>query len=111
MKTSKRELREEWAGTVWPTLEFWMLRSRASRRDFDIDMLEDAVSNIRRIPTFKAYLKATRRDFQKSAQKRYPHAAPLFRAIPSPRVQAHALHLRRMLAQWQREAFHRSEPE
>jgi hypothetical protein len=99
MKASKRELREEWAETIWPTLEFWMLRSRASRREFDVDMLEDVVSSVRRIPTFKAYLKATRRDFQKPAKKRYPHAAEIFRASMATRVPTHALHLRRLSAQ------------
>jgi hypothetical protein len=89
MKASKRELREEWAGTIWPTLEFWMLRSRASRREFDVDMLEDVVSNVRRIPTLKAYLKATRRDFQKPAKKR---AAALLRASLATRVPTHTLH-------------------
>jgi len=111
MKNSKRELREEWAGTVWPALEFWMLRSRVSRRDFDVDMLEDVVSNLRRIPTFKGYLKATRRDAQKPAQKRYPQAAALFRATLATRVPTHMLHLRRLLMQWQREPFSRTEPE
>ncbi len=111
MKASKRELREEWAGTVWPTLEFWMLRSRASRRDFDMDMLEDVVLNVRRIPTFKVYLKASRRDFKKSVRKRYPHAAVLFRASMATRVQAQTLHLRRLLMQWQREPLSRTEPE
>ena len=111
MKASKRELREEWAGTIWPTLEFWMLRSRVSRRDFDVDMLKDVVSNVRRIPTFKAYLKAMRRDIQKPAQKRYPQAAALFRASLATRVPNHTLHLRRLLMQWQREPFSRTEPE
>ncbi|SPB14787.1 hypothetical protein NOV72_02019 [Caballeronia novacaledonica] len=51
MKSSKRELREEWAERVWPTLEFWMVRSRLSRRDFDVDALEEIVSKVRCIPT------------------------------------------------------------
>jgi len=111
MKLKKRELREEWAERVWLTLEIWMLRARISRRDFDVNMLEDVVSNVRRIPTFKAYLKATRRDFQKSAKKRYPHAAEIFRASMATRVPTHALHLRRLSAQWQRTPLSRTEQE
>ncbi|WMY11086.1 hypothetical protein [Paraburkholderia phenoliruptrix] len=111
MKASKRELREEWAERVWPTLEFWMVRSRLSRRDFDVDALEEIVSKVRCIPTFKAYLKAMRRDSQKQVQTRYPHTAELFRAPLSMQVQANTRHFRRLLAQWQREAFHRTEPE
>jgi hypothetical protein len=112
VKASKRELREEWAEKFWRTLEFWMLRSRLSRRDFNVDALEEVVSKVRSIPTFEAYLlKAMRRDSQKQAQKRYPHAPALFRAPPSTRVQAHTLHLRRLLTQWQREALPRTEPE
>jgi hypothetical protein len=108
MKLKKRELREEWAGTVWRALEFWMLRSRVSRRDFNVDMLEDVVSNLRRILTFNAYLKATRRDAQKSAKKR---AAALLRASLATRVPTHTLHHRGLLMQWQRTPLSRTEQE
>ena len=112
MKALKREeLREEWAERVWPTLEFWMVRSRLSRRDFDVDALEEIVSKVQCIPTFKAYLKAIRRDSQKQAQKRSPHAAAFFRAPPSRHAQANTLHLRYLFARWQRETLSRTEPE
>jgi hypothetical protein len=111
MKASKRELREEWAERVWLTLEFWMLRARVSRRDFDVDTLEEVVSQLRNIPTFKAYRKAVTRRPQRHGQRTYVYAATSFPAPLSARVQAHTLHLRRLLAQWRRESLSRTEPE
>ncbi|CAL8477055.1 conserved protein of unknown function (plasmid) [Caballeronia sp. S22] len=78
MKASKRELREEWAERIWPTLEFWMLRSRISRRDFDVDALAEIVSKVRCMPACKGYLKALRRssrDQPKSATPMRPRCS------------------------------------
>ncbi|REG51055.1 hypothetical protein B0G80_7539 [Paraburkholderia sp. BL6669N2] len=111
MKVSKRELPEAWAEKIWLTLDFWMLRSHVSRRDFDVDALEEVVSMVRSIPTFKAYCKAVRRDTQRHGKRTYPHAVPLFRVPPAGQILAHTFDLRRLLAQWQREALPRTEPE
>jgi hypothetical protein len=105
MKASKRAPREEWAEKASFTSEFWMLRSRLSRRDFDVDTLERVVSTVRRTSTFKAYLKAAGRESQRPEQKPYTHAAALFCMPPSRRALVHTLHLRRLLAQWQRETL------
>lgn len=86
MKASKRAPREEWAEKAWFVSEFWMLRSRLSRRDFDVDTLKKVVSTVRRTPTFKAYLKAAKRESQRREQKPYTHAAALLCVPPSRRA-------------------------
>jgi hypothetical protein len=111
MKASKREPRDEWAEKAWFTSEFWMLRSRLSRRDFDVDTLERVISTVRCTPTFKAYLKAAGRESQRREQKPYTHAAALFCAPPSRRALIHTLDLRRRLAQRQRETLTYTERE
>lgn len=47
MKASKRALREGRAERVWLTLELWMVRSRLSPRNFDVEALEEVVSKVR----------------------------------------------------------------
>jgi hypothetical protein len=111
MKASKRELREEWAGKVWLTLELWMRMSHVSRRDFDVDTLEEVVSQVRRIPTFKAYRKAVTRRPERSKQRPDLKTVALFRAPLATRVPTRTLYLRRLLAQWQREPLACTEPE
>lgn len=111
MKASKRHLRDQWAQKVWFTLEFWMLRSRLSRRDLDIDALEEVVLKVRSIPTFKTFLKAAKRESRKKKQTPHLDAAASLYAPSSEQLLVRSLYLRHVSSQWKRETPPHTEPE